>query len=489
MFYNENMELSQLTIHQLHEKLEKKEITVSDIVEDIFQKIEQLEPEINAYISILKDKAIEKAKSLDRQKPDGELPILYGIPIGIKDNIVTKDIETTCGSRILKGYLPPYNATVVERLLAHKGIIVGKTNMDEFAMGSSGEYSYFGPTRNPVNLEYVPGGSSSGSAAAVAAGEAIAALGSDTGGSVRLPASFCGVVGFKPTYGTMSRYGLIAFASSLDQIGFLTKDVTDAAILFSTLGGFDPHDSTSLDCRPPRWKEIIEGHDKLKLKIGVPEEFVAEGVNSEVLERTEEFLKAAERAGHKIKRIKLPHTQYAIETYYLIAMSEASSNLARYDGVRYGFRAELDGISDLETMYRKTRTEGFGIEVKRRILIGTFALSSGYYDAYYLTATRVRRLIKSDFERAFQDVDVIVGPTSPMPAFKLGEKLIDPISLYLTDIFTVTANLAGLPAISIPNGTTSEGLPIGLQAIGKALGDVELLRASKNFETIISGAK
>ncbi len=470
-----------MTIHELHDRLKKGEISIADIVRDVLKNLQKKEPQINAYISVFEEEAIERAVELENNM-DSEIGVLYGIPIGVKDNIVTRGHETTCASKILLGYIPPYNATVVEKLLANGAIITGKTNMDEFAMGSSGEYSYFGPTRNPINTEYVPGGSSSGSAAAVAAGEAIAALGSDTGGSVRLPAAFCGVVGFKPTYGTISRYGLIAFASSLDQIGFLTKDVTDAAILYSLLGGFDPHDSTSFEIELPHWSEMVK-EQKMTLKIGVPKEFMNEKINPEIFGKVEDFISEAERYGHEIKEISLPHTEYAIETYYLIAMSEASSNLARYDGVRYGYRVESD---DLEEMYVKTRTEGFGPEVKRRIMMGTFALSSGYYDAYYLTATKVRRLIKGDFIDAFKEVDVIIGPTSPEPPFKLGEKLSDPISLYMTDVLTVTSNLAGLPSISIPLGFNSKGLPIGVQVIGNAFEDVKLLNAAYNFEKIIN---
>ncbi len=470
-----------MTIHELHDRLKKGEISIADIVRDVLKNIQKKEPQINAYISVFEEEAIERAVELENNM-DSEIGVLYGIPIGVKDNIVTRGHETTCASKILLGYIPPYNATVVEKLLANGAIITGKTNMDEFAMGSSGEYSYFGPTRNPINTEYVPGGSSSGSAAAVASGEAIAALGSDTGGSVRLPAAFCGVVGFKPTYGTISRYGLIAFASSLDQIGFLTKDVTDAAILYSLLGGFDPHDSTSFEVELPHWSEMVK-EQKMTLKIGVPKEFMNEKINPEIFGKVEDFISEAERYGHEIKEISLPHTEYAIETYYLIAMSEASSNLARYDGVRYGYRVESD---DLEEMYVKTRTEGFGPEVKRRIMMGTFALSSGYYDAYYLTATKVRRLIKGDFIDAFKEVDVIIGPTSPEPPFKLGEKLSDPISLYMTDVLTVTSNLAGLPSISIPLGFNSKGLPIGVQVIGNAFEDVKLLNAAYNFEKIIN---
>ncbi len=470
-----------MTIHELQNGLKKREITIADIVRDVFKNIQKKEPQVNAYISVFEEEAIERAVELENNM-GSEISVLYGIPIGVKDNIVTRGHETTCASKILLGYIPPYNATVVEKLISNGAIITGKTNMDEFAMGSSGEYSYFGPTRNPINTEYVPGGSSSGSAAAVAAGEAIAALGSDTGGSVRLPAAFCGVVGFKPTYGTISRYGLIAFASSLDQIGFLTKDVTDAAILYSLLGGFDPHDSTSFEIELPHWSEMVK-EQKVKLKIGVPKEFMNEKVNPEIFKKVEDFISEAERYGHEIKEISLPHSEYAIETYYLIAMSEASSNLARYDGVRYGYRVESD---DLEEMYVKTRTEGFGPEVKRRIMMGTFALSSGYYDAYYLTATKVRRLIKGDFIDAFKEIDVIIGPTSPEPPFKLGEKLSDPIFLYMTDVLTVTSNLAGLPSISIPLGFNSKGLPIGLQVIGNAFEDVKLLNAAYNFERIIN---
>ncbi len=476
------MELNKLSIQEFHEGIKAKKFSIEDVVRAVLNSICDNEPTINAYISVFEDEALNRAKELDSKLTE-DIPPLYGVPIAVKDNINFRGHETTCASKILKGYISPYNATVVERLLKQNAIIIGKTNMDEFAMGSSGEYSAFGPTRNPINPEYVPGGSSSGSAAAVAAGEAIAALGSDTGGSIRLPASYCGLVGFKPTYGMVSRYGLVAFASSLDQIGPITRNVSDAAILFEAIGGFDPHDSTSVQKDVPSAASLFEGLSDVKLRIGIPKEYFSEGLDPDVAAVIENALKQLEANGHKLIELSLPHVKYAIETYYLIAMSEASSNLARYDGVRYGFRRSRD---ELDEMYKATRTEGFGPEVKRRIMIGTFALSAGYYDAYYLTATKVRRLIKMDFEKAFEDVDVIVGPTSPVPPFKLGERLTDPILLYLVDIYTVTVNLAGLPAISIPCGTTNDGLPIGLQLIGRAFGDGELLRAARIAEMQLS---
>ncbi len=471
-----------MDIREIHEKYRKKEISISDVVDGVFERIKARENEINAFISLYEDEARERAVELEKKMGE-DIPPLFGIPIAVKDNISTKDMDTTCGSRILLGYKPPYNATVIERILSQGAIIIGKTNMDEFAMGSSGEHSYFGPTRNPHNSEYVPGGSSSGSAAAVAAGETIAALGSDTGGSIRQPASFCGVVGLKPTYGRVSRYGLVAFGSSLDQIGPVTKTVYDSAILFNAIAGFDPMDSTSMDIPVPSVEEIFDGYDKNRYRIGIPDEYFIEGMDEEVKNGVLNVAKRFEKQGFSLKRISLPHTEYAISVYYIIATSEASSNLARYDGVRYGFRAK--GYETLEEMYKKTRTEGFGAEVKRRILLGTFALSAGYYDAYYLNAQRARRLIKNDFDEAFKDVDLILTPVAPTPAFKIGEKVDDPISLYLSDIFTVTASLAGLPAISIPCCQSSKGLPIGFQLIAKPFDEKTLFQAGRFFEEFL----
>ncbi len=471
-----------MNIKEIHEKYRKKELSISEVVNDIFERIKSRENEINAFISLYEDEARERAVELEKNMGEN-IPPLYGIPIAVKDNISTKDMDTTCGSRILLGYKPPYNATVIERILSQGVIIIGKTNMDEFAMGSSGEHSYFGPTKNPHNHEYVPGGSSSGSSAAVAAGEAVAALGSDTGGSIRQPASFCGVVGLKPTYGRVSRYGLVAFGSSLDQIGPITTTVYDSAILFSAIAGFDPMDSTSIDIPVPSIDEIFYEYDKKRYRIGIPDEYFTEGMDEEVKNGVLDVARRLEEHGFPIKRISLPHTEYAISVYYIIATSEASSNLARYDGVRYGYRAKE--YETLEEMYKKTRTEGFGAEVKRRILLGTFALSAGYYDAYYLNAQRARRLIKNDFDEAFKDVDIILTPVAPTPAFKIGEKIDDPVSLYLSDIFTVTASLAGLPAISIPCCRSSKGLPIGFQLIGRPFDEKTLFQAGRFYEEFL----
>ena len=476
------MELHRLPIHELHDLLRKGEIKVSEILEDVIAVIEEREKEINAYISLFLEEAREKALELD-EKLNEDIHYLFGIPVAVKDNIVMSIGETTCASRILLGYKAPYTATAVKKLTEKNAIITGKTNLDEFAMGSTGEYSHFGPTRNPLAPERVVGGSSSGSAAAVAAGEAIAALGSDTGGSVRLPAAYTGTVGFKPTYGRVSRYGLVAFASSLDQISVITKDVRDAAIMFTAISGFDPHDSTSAELEVPSFEEIF-AESAGGFRIGLPSEYFVQGIEPEIRDKV---LKAAEllaQNGFTVKEISMPHTRYAVAAYYLIATSEASSNLARYDGVRYGFRAP--DAEDLDSLYELTRTGGFGEEVKRRIMLGTFALSAGYYEAYYLKAQKARRLIREDFERAFEDVNLILAPTQPALPPLIGEKIEDPLSVYLLDIYTVTANLAGLPAISIPCGKTEEGLPIGLQFIGRAFDEKTLLRAAARAEATFS---
>lgn len=473
--------------HRIHEALKKRDLTVREVLEAVAHQIHQRESRINAYITTFLEEAFSQAADLDSHlSPD--IPPLYGIPLAVKDNIATKGQQTTCASRILLGYRPPYHATVVERLLSQKALIIGKTNMDEFAMGASNEYSYFGPVSNPHNLDYVPGGSSGGSAAAVAAGEAVAALGSDTGGSVRQPAAYCGVVGLKPTYGRVSRYGLVAFASSLDQIGPITRDVTDAAILFHAIAGFDPKDATSVDQPVPPPQKLLESFDRERFTVGLPKEyFESEGLNEEVRDRVLNAVHALEQEGYSVRWISLPHSRYAIPVYYLTATSEASSNLARYDGVRYGHRAE--NYDDLDSMYRATRGEGFGPEVKRRIMLGTFALSAGYYEAYYLKASRVRRRIKEDFLRAFQEVDLIITPTSPVPPFRKGERLKDPLTLYLIDVFTVTANLAGIPAISIPCGKTREGLPVGLQILAPAFEEERLFKAARFLEHILKGGE
>jgi aspartyl-tRNA(Asn)/glutamyl-tRNA(Gln) amidotransferase subunit A len=442
-----------------------------EYLQKLFDKIEH--SSLNAFTTLAKDSALARAREFDRKPWQG---LLAGIPIAIKECISTQGIETTCSSKILKGYVPPYDAHVVERLKAEGAIVMGKTNMDEFAMGTSTETSCFGPTRNPWDLGTVPGGSSGGSAAAVAGGEAPCALGSDTGGSVRCPASFCGIVGLKPTYGLVSRYGLIAYANSLEQIGPLTNTVEDTALLMEIIAGHDWRDTTSAEKGSyiPGLKNGIRG-----LKIGIPKEYFGEGVDKKVEKAIWDAISTLESLGAAWKEVSLPHTRYALAAYYVIAMSEASSNLARFDGLRYGLRKDED--QDWHTTYSEIRAEGFGPEVKRRILLGTYALSAGYYGRYYLKALKVRTLIKDDFLRAFNDVDIIAGPTMPIPAFRIGERINDPLSLYLADVFTVPINLAGVPAVSLPCGFSGR-LPIGLQLIGKHFQEDLLLRAAHAFE-------
>ena len=442
-----------------------------EYLQKLFDKIEH--SKLNAFTTLAKDNALARAREFDRKPWQGNLA---GVPIAIKECISTKGLETTCSSRILRGYVPPYDAHVVERLKAEGAIIMGKTNMDEFAMGTSTETSCFGPTHNPWDLDTVPGGSSGGSAAAVAGGEAPCALGSDTGGSVRCPASFCGIVGLKPTYGLVSRYGLIAYANSLEQIGPLTNTVEDTALLMEIISGHDWRDSTSTEKGSylPGLKNGIRG-----LKIGIPKEYFGEGVDKQVEKGVWDAVSTLEGLGATWKEVSLPHTRYALSAYYVIAMSEASSNLARFDGLRYGLRKDED--QDWHTTYSEIRAEGFGPEVKRRILLGTYALSAGYYGRYYLKALKVRTLIKDDFLRAFNDVDLIAGPTMPIPAFRIGERINDPLSLYLADIFTVPINLAGVPAVSLPCGFAGR-LPIGLQLIGRHFQEDLLLRAANAFE-------
>jgi len=472
--------LNRLTAHEILNLIKKKEITAYEVMQDIFNQIDEVESLIKAFIFINREEALKQAKEIDKKVKNGEeLPPLAGVAIAIKDIIVTRGTETTCGSKILKGFIPPYNATVIDRLKEAGAILIGKTNMDEFAMGSSTENSAFGPTRNPWDLERVPGGSSGGSAAAVAADEALVALGTDTGGSIRQPASFCGMVGLKPTYGRVSRYGLIAYASSLDQIGPITKDVTDCALIMKVISGHDNLDSTSLNLEVPDYLKSCQTGIK-DLKIGVPKEYFIEGIDPEVKNALDRALKIFVKLGAKIEEASLPHTEYSLPTYYLIATAEASSNLARYDGIQYGYRAE--DYKDLSSMYQKTRSEGFGSEVKRRIMLGTYALSSGYYDAYYLKAQKVRTLIKEDFEKAFSKYDILITPTSPTPAFKLNEKVADPLTMYLSDIYNIPINLAGIPAISINCGYTKSNLPIGLQIIGNYFSEETILRTAFNFE-------
>ncbi len=472
------MELFNLGIHDLKRMLEKKEISAVEVISSVYGRIDAVEEKIRAYVTLTRDEAFEMAGAADKERSEGRSGTLLGIPIAIKDNMCTKGIKTTCSSKILRNFVPPYESSVTARLRKDGYVLTGKTNLDEFAMGSSTENSGFHTTRNPWDTGRIPGGSSGGSAAAVAAGECIAALGSDTGGSIRQPASLCGVVGLKPTYGRVSRYGLVAFASSLDQIGPITKNVRDCAILMNVLSGRDPRDSTSAPVDVPDFASVV-GRDIKGLKIGIPKEYFIEGLDPEVERAVKEAIGKFESLGAVPVEVSLPHTGYAVATYYVLATSEASSNLARYDGVKYGFRAEG---KDLIDMYMKSRAQGFGAEVKRRIMIGTYALSSGYYDAYYKKAQQVRTLIKNDFENAFKKVDIVVTPTSPTAAFRIGEKTEDPLQMYLADIFTISVNLAGVPGISIPCGFTSGGLPIGLQLIGQHFGEETLLRASSAYE-------
>lgn len=474
------MTLNQLTAHEIINLIRKKKITAYEVMQDIFNQIDRVDNLIRAFLFLNKEEALKQAKEIDIKVKNGEkLPPLAGVAVAIKDIIATQGTETTCGSKILKGFVPPYNATVINKLKEAGAIIIGKTNMDEFAMGSSTENSAFGSTRNPWDLERVPGGSSGGSSAAVAADETFVALGTDTGGSVRQPASLCGMVGLKPTYGRVSRYGLIAYASSLDQIGPITKDVTDCALIMKVISGHDNMDSTSVNLEVPDYLKSCQAGIK-DLKIGVPKEYFIEGIDPEVKDALDKALKIFEKLGAKIEEASLPHTEYSLPTYYLIATAEASSNLARYDGVQYGYRTE--DYKDLSSMYQKTRSEGFGSEVKRRIMLGTYALSTGYYDAYYLKAQKVRTLIKEDFDKVFSKYDILVTPTSPTPAFKLNEKVSDPLTMYLSDIYTVPINLAGIPAISLNCGYSKSDLPIGLQIIGKHFSEETILRAAFNFE-------
>jgi aspartyl-tRNA(Asn)/glutamyl-tRNA(Gln) amidotransferase subunit A len=475
------MSLHKLSLCELQRKFTAGEVTATEIVRAYSLRIAQVESKVKAYVAQTKESALAQAAALDeklkgwrRTKP------MMGMPIAVKDNLCTEGVATTCSSRMLKNFVPPYDATVVAKLKEQEYLLLGKTNLDEFAMGSSTENSAFGPSRNPWSFQCVPGGSSGGSAAAVAADECVAALGSDTGGSIRQPAAFCGVVGLKPTYGRVSRYGLVAFASSLDQIGPITKDVSDAAFLLGAIAGHDPMDSTSADVPVPDYTKALKKKDLKKLKVGVPAEFFSEGLDPDVDEAVRSAIEELKSLGGEIKEIRLPRTDAAVAVYYVIATAEASSNLARFDGVKFGLRAKE--TKDLLDLYMKTRQEGFGPEVKRRIMLGTYALSSGYYDAYYGKAQAVRTLICQDFAEAFNEVDLIVTPVTPTPAFKLGEKSEDPLQMYLSDIFTISVNLAGLPAIALPCGFSRAGLPIGLQLIGRAFQEETLLRAAHAYE-------
>ncbi|MEK4750552.1 Asp-tRNA(Asn)/Glu-tRNA(Gln) amidotransferase subunit GatA [Niallia sp. FSL W8-0177] len=473
------MSLFDQKMTDLQELLHKKEISVSDLVKESYSRIKDVDEKVQAFLTLDEENALSKASELDSKLVNGEHSgSLFGMPIGIKDNIVTKNLRTTCSSRILENFQPIYNATVIDKLQAAGAITIGKLNMDEFAMGSSTENSYYQKTKNPWNLETVPGGSSGGSAASVAAGEVLFSLGSDTGGSIRQPAAFCGVVGLKPTYGRISRFGLVAFASSLDQIGPITRTVEDNAFLLNAISGVDPMDSTSANVKVPDFTKGLTGDIK-GMKIAVPKEYLAEGVSEVVRQSVLDALKVLEKLGATWEEVSLPHSKYALATYYLLSSSEASANLSRFDGVRYGYRA--DNAETLIDLYKRSRAEGFGDEVKRRIMLGTFALSSGYYDAYYKKAQKVRTLIKKDFEDVFEKYDVIVGPTTPTPAFKLGEKVDDPLTMYANDILTIPVNLAGVPGISVPCGF-SNGLPLGLQIIGKHFDEASVYKVAYAFE-------
>ncbi|MBR2216062.1 MAG: Asp-tRNA(Asn)/Glu-tRNA(Gln) amidotransferase subunit GatA [Selenomonadaceae bacterium] len=473
------MRLYQEPAHRLHGMLVKKEIKAVELTEDVLKRLEETEDSLKAYLTVTADNALQAARETDEKIARGEdIPFLAGIPGGIKDNICTQGIKTTCASQILANFVPPYDATVMTKLKNQSPVLLGKLNMDEFAMGGSTENSSFQITHNPWDLDAVPGGSSGGSAAAIAGGSAVWALGSDTGGSIRQPASFCGVVGLKPTYGRVSRYGLVAYASSLDQIGPVTRDVTDAAHILNVIAGHDAMDSTSAAADVPDFTAALTENVK-GLKVGVPQEYFGEGLAPEVEAAVRAAIETYRQMGATIKEISLPHTKYAIAAYYLIAPAEAATNLQRYDGVSYG--ARVDG-ADLVDMMTKTRTEKFGAEVKRRIIIGNYALSAGYYDAYYLKAMKVRTLVQRDYTEAFQTVDVIMTPTAPTTAFKIGALTSDPLQMYLQDVCTVPLNLAGLPGISLPCGFSKEGMPIGLQIIGRALDEATVLRAAYAYE-------
>lgn len=474
------MELYELTVHELMDKLNKKEITSEDITKSYVSRINEKENNIEAFVTVLSEEAENKAKEIDQKIEKGEITNkLAGIPIGIKDNICTKGIKTTCSSKMLEDFISPYDATVMDKINAENLITIGKLNMDEFAMGGSTENSYFKKTRNPWDLSKVPGGSSGGSAAAVASQMVPWALGSDTGGSIRQPASFCGVVGLKPTYGLVSRYGLVAFASSLDQIGPITKDVRDSAILLNIIAGHDEKDSTSVDMPKKDYEKALTGDIK-GLKIGVPKEFFGEGINEEVKESLKQAIETYKKLGAEVEEFSLDIAKYALATYYIIACAEASSNLGRFDGIRYTYRAK--DFKDLKDLYKKTRSEGFGAEVKRRIILGTYVLSSGYYDAYYKKAQQVRTLVKQEFKKAFEKYDVILTPTSPIVAFDIGTKSSNPMEMYLSDICTVPVNIAGVPAISIPCGVDSNNMPIGMQLIGNYFDEETILNAAYTYE-------
>ena len=474
------MSITELTVHELQEKLKNKELKITDITKAYVDKINEKEKDIEAFITPLTDEAIEKSKEIQNKIENGEITGDYaGIPIGIKDNICTKGVKTTCASKMLENFISPYDATVMEKINAENMINLGKLNMDEFAMGGSTEYSYFKKTKNPHNHNKVPGGSSGGSAAAVACNMVPWALGSDTGGSIRQPASFCGVVGLKPTYGLVSRYGLVAFASSLDQIGPITKDVKDSALLLNIISGHDEKDSTSVEVPKKDYTKCLK-NDVKGIKIGVPKEFFGEGINEEVKEVLKQAIEKYKELGAEVEEFSLDISKYALATYYIIACAEASSNLGRFDGIRYGYRTSE--FKDLKDLYRKSRSEGFGEEVKRRIILGTYVLSSGYYDAYYKKAQQVRTLVMKEFDKAYKKYDVILTPTSPTVAFDIGSKSNNPLEMYLADICTVSVNIAGLPGISIPVGKDKEGMPIGMQLIGNRFCEETILNVAYTFE-------
>ena len=473
------MSLAALTLHDAGEKLRAGEFTSVELTEAVFERIAATDERIHAYLTLDRDAALAQARAADTRlrAKDDDSPLL-GVPIALKDNFLTQGLRTTAASKILGEFVPPYDATTVRKLRGAGAVIVGKTNLDEFAMGSSAENSAFFSTRNPWDLERIPGGSSGGAAAAVASDQCIAALGTDTGGSIRQPAACCGVVGLKPTYGRVSRYGIIAFASSMDQVGPMTKDVRDAAVLLEAIAGHDPADSTSVSRPVPRYSDGLAGDIK-GLRVGIPKEFFVAGMQAEVEQSVRRAIGELEKSGAGVEEISLPHTEYAVAVYYIVATAEASSNLARYDGMRYGCRA---GAKDLTETYRISRADGFGAEVKRRIMLGTYVLSAGYYDAYYLKAQRVRTLIRKDFDEAFKRCDVIVTPTAPTTAFNLGAKTQDPLQMYLSDIYTISINLAGMPALSLPCGFDQDCMPIGMQVIGKHFDEATILRLAHHYE-------
>ncbi len=476
------MRLNLCSARDIVRMIREKEVSAKQVAQDILEAIARIDPSVKAYLRVDEKAALRQAEQVDKRLASREeIGPLGGLPIALKDIFCVEGEETTCASKILRGYYAPYDGTVIRRLREAGTVFVGRTNMDEFAMGSTTENSAFGVTRNPWNLERIPGGSSGGSAAAVAAREAIASLGSDTGGSIRMPASFCGCVGIKPTYGRVSRYGLVAYASSLDQIGNFGNDVWDCAMVLKVIAGHDPKDSTSADIPVPDYTALLKGEIH-GVKIGIPREYFGEGLGKEVRSAIEQAIRTLQSLGAIIVEVSLPHTEYAIAAYYIIASAEASSNLARYDGVQYGHRTKSPG--DLEEMYTKSKGEGFGPEVKRRIIMGTYALSSGYYDAYYLKALKVRTLIKRDFDEALKKVDCLITPVSPTAAFKIGEKIGDPLTMYLSDIYTISTNLAGLPGISIPSGFDSEGMPISFQLLGQHFGEETIFRIGHAYQQV-----